>query len=378
VTIEGDAVSAEMARREIETIVNERTSTVNLRLKGIPPELFPFIAGPHNTGLEDFHRDGKIEIRVPEYDTWSHQPPPQAYAADQPPQFVPDPNFHIQISGDRLAAQAARAQIEALAEKLRKEITLREVAIDRRRHQFIVGEKGGSLHDFVAETGCGIILPPDHHNSEFLTISGPPNKIDDAVARAMELAASMNKENVDLCRLHPTAPSGKIAHAHAVTRYLRECGEIARLERQFSAHIAVPASADELMTWDIFSRQSKDGITARSDITNLILAHPPNRVRHMTVDPFFHQHLQRQVAPKLKEEHGVYLMLPEEAESHQVILVFEAPPDSIATYKLSRQRPSPADIAGFEQALIRAQEQLLKIVGDQQGIVARTAEVPKK
>jgi hypothetical protein len=378
VKIEGDALSAEMARREIDAIVNERTSTVNLRLREIPPELFPHIAGPHNANLKDLHQDGKIEIRIPEYDTWSHQPPPQAQQPDQPPQFVPDPNLHIQISGDRLAAMAARAQLENDVKELRKVIILRQIAIDRRRHQFIVGEKGCSLHDFFADTGCGIILPPDHDDTEFLTISGPPSKIEFGVNKAMDLASSMHKENVDLCRLHPTAPNGVIAHAQALTRYLQQRGEIEKLERQYSAHIVVPTSADTSMTWDVFSKEGKSGIHARSDITNLVLAHPPTRVRHVNVDPFFHRHLHRQVSPKIRDDFGVHLMLPTEEEDHQVVLVFEAPPEASANYQLPRQRPSPADVAEFEKALIQAQEHLLSIIGDQQDIIGKNVEVPPK
>lgn len=56
VHIEGNALTAEMARREIDAIVNERTSTVNLRLKDIPAEFYPFLAGPNNV-----HADRLVE-----------------------------------------------------------------------------------------------------------------------------------------------------------------------------------------------------------------------------------------------------------------------------------------------------------------------------
>lgn len=41
ILIEGDAVAAEMARREIEAIVKERGSNMSFRLKTVPPEFFP-------------------------------------------------------------------------------------------------------------------------------------------------------------------------------------------------------------------------------------------------------------------------------------------------------------------------------------------------
>jgi hypothetical protein len=48
VVIEGNALSAEMARMDILKIADEKTATVSHKLRGIPAEFYPFIAGPHN------------------------------------------------------------------------------------------------------------------------------------------------------------------------------------------------------------------------------------------------------------------------------------------------------------------------------------------
>ena len=77
VLIEGDAVAAEMARREIEAIVKERGSNMSFRLKTIPPEFFPFIAGAHDANLRAIEERTKAQVNVPRYDTWSSQPPPR-------------------------------------------------------------------------------------------------------------------------------------------------------------------------------------------------------------------------------------------------------------------------------------------------------------
>jgi len=97
VTIEGDAVAAEMARREIEAIVNERTSTVNMRLKDIPTEYYPFIAGPRNSRIDALEGGRQLKIDVPQYHTWSDQPPPQKPSSGMP-HFVPSQHSHIRIS----------------------------------------------------------------------------------------------------------------------------------------------------------------------------------------------------------------------------------------------------------------------------------------
>lgn len=381
VLIEGDAVAAEMARREIEAIVNERTSTVNnLRLKDIPAEFFPFISGPRNSRINALEEGRDLRIKVPEYHTWSTQPPPQAPSSKQPPQFVPHPSNHIQISGDRTAAQEARAEIERHVEELRRQITLSQLAIHRGQHQFIVGDRGISLDDLLEETGCAVILPPDSDDTEMLTITGPFDKIDLGIDRVMNLATSMQMSSVDIARQHPNAPMGPQAHARALTRYLQQRQAIEQLERLHDAHIVLPTVEDGPMTWEVYSREGKNTIRARSDIMNLINAHPPTRLRHVEVNPFYHQHLRQKVTQQVRDAHGVHLLFPEEEfeQSPQLILVYEGQADNGADYELPKQRPSPDEVAAYETALRNAQDFIFGMINGQQEIAVRGVEVPSK
>lgn len=377
VLIEGDAVAAEMARREIEAIVKERVSSINLRLKTIPPEFFPFIAGAHDAHLNDIENRTKAQVRVPRYDTWSQQPPPAEAGLGQI-QFAPHSDRHIVISGERSAAQEARAEIERRAEQLRQEITLRQLAINRGQHQFILGEDANALHDFLAETGCAIVLPPKSDDTEFLTITGPPNHIEMGMNRAMDLASSMAVASIDLSRQHPSAPNGPHAHARAVSDYLQQRQVIKELERAHDSRIVLPAPSEGPITWEVYSRDGKNTIRARSDIMGLIQAYPPSRLRTVPVDPFYHSFLRTRSGPQLKTNHGVHLLVPDDLNSENVTLVFEGSAGSEVPSELPRQRPSPAEVATFEKALAEAQESLLKTIGSQQDIVARSASVPNK
>ncbi|KAK5281329.1 hypothetical protein LTR16_006345, partial [Cryomyces antarcticus] len=154
VVIEGDAVTAEMARREIEAIVNERTSTVNMRLKDVPAEYFPFLAGAHNSRINAIQEGRDVRVQIPQYHTWSSQAPPQAPPNRQPAAFAPQAGSSIQISGDRQAAAEARAEIERQVQELQRQLTAEQMSIERGRHQFIVGDKGNAMHDFLEKTGC--------------------------------------------------------------------------------------------------------------------------------------------------------------------------------------------------------------------------------
>ncbi|EDN05381.1 conserved hypothetical protein [Histoplasma mississippiense (nom. inval.)] len=321
VRIEGDAVAAEMARREIESILKERSLNITLRLRNISPELFPFIAGAHNVHLNQLEERTKARIKIPHYDTWSRPPPSEAAAGQV--KFSPDPDKHIQISGERSAAQDARAEIERIAEELHRQITVRQLAINRGQHQFVLGNMNRSLHDFLAQTGCSIVLPPANDDTEFLTIIGPPVQIEFGINRVMDLATSMQMASIDISRQHPAAPSGPHVHARALTSYLMQRQAINKLERQYDAHIVLPPASDGPVTWEVYSRDGKNTIRARSDIINLIQAHPPSKIAPLLIDPYFHSHLRSRVGPQLKDRFGVHLVLPEDPDSSTVVLVYE-------------------------------------------------------
>lgn len=370
-----------MARREIEGIVNERTSTVNLRLRDIPAEFYPFIAGPRNSKINALEGGRQVKIDVPHYHTWTDQPPPQQPPSGMP-LFVPSQNSHIRISGDRLAAQEARAEIDRRVEELRRQITLAQVPIDRGRHQFVLDNGGESLHDLLEETGCAVILPPSSEDTEMLTITGPQDRIDAGMDKVMNLAMSMQMSGVDIARdiarRHPNLSMGPEAHARALTRYLQQRKAIEQLERQYDARIILPPPGNGPSNWEIYSRDGTKGLRARSDIMSMIGAHPPSRLRHVEMDPFFHQHVQRQGARYIRDQFGVHLVAPEElAQSPTVLLVYEGPGEA-QEYQLPKQQPSAGEISDFEGSLAKAQEHILSLIRDQEDIGAADISVPPK
>ena len=378
ISIEGDAVAAEMARQEIENIVKERTSTVNMRLRDVPAELFPFIAGPHNAGTTTLEDGRPIRVHVPHYHTWSDQPPPQQPSAGTLPQFTSSANQHIRISGDREAAQEVKSEIERQVEDLRRRITLSQVRIDRNRHQFIM-ENENSLHDLLQETGCAIIMPPSSNDTEILTITGPPDRIDAGLERVMDLASVMQSSRIDVARQHPNAPMGSQAHAWALSRYLRQRQAVAQLERQHNARIVLPSDEQGSPDWELYFKDGKNGIRARQDIMNLISAHPPHRFKHVEMDPFFHQHVHQHGARQLRDEYGVHLVAPDQVDSTpHLILVYEGPSSEGTLYQAPTQKPSAQEIAQFEQNLQQAQEYLLSLIAGQQDIRATEVDVPSK
>lgn len=372
VVVEGDAASVAYARKLIDGIVGERTSTVNTRLKDIPAEFYPFLAGPHSSGIDALQQGRDIKIQIPHYHTWT-QAPPQPSQARQLPAFVAQPGYPINIAGDRAAAQEARAQIERQVEQLQRQLLAEQIAIERGRHEFIRGQKGAALHDFLAETGCSVIFPPDSEDDEMILVVGPEDKLEEGVNKIMDLASSMSSHTVDFARTHPNAPHGAQAHASYLTRYLQQRQAIQQLEREYSARIVPQGTA-----WQIYSKDGKNGIRARSDVTNLVAGHPPARLSPMNVDPFYHQHLRQSASQQVRDQFGVSVVVPEEYDdADDILLVYEGP-SAAADYELPKSKPSTDQIREFEAALKQAQEHILSLIGAQQDIVSRDVEAPIK
>ncbi|EON68085.1 hypothetical protein W97_07233 [Coniosporium apollinis CBS 100218] len=373
VLIEGDALSAEMARREVEAIVNERTSTVNMRLKEIPAELYPFLAGAHNSDIKKYEPEG-VNIQIPHYHTWTEQAP-NVVARGQPLAFPPQANLPILISGERQAAQKAREEIEANAEKLKRGYVINEVPnIERGRHQFVVGERGGSLHDFLEETGCSVILPPSGDDSETIYVIGPEGSIEGAIAKIDDITSQMSMANVDVARQHGNSH----AHARDLSRYLRQRQAIEELEKMHDASIVLPSSADSTSSWNIYARENKNAMQARKDVMGVISGFPPSRFASVDVDPFYHQRLQQQRAEQIRREHGVHVVFPETHEdSPQLLLVFEQP-GSPSEFELPRKQPSAAEVKEYQAALEEVQKAILAAINGQDQIASRDIEAPPK
>lgn len=377
VLIQGDSVAAEMARREIESIANERSSNVDLKIKGIPAELYSFIAGPHNSRVSALEDGKDLRIRVPDHHTWNEQFPQQSRSSGELPDFNPSGGNPIVISGDRAAAQAVRAEIERQAQELRQQLRLSQLDIQRGQHQFVLGERGASPHDFLAETGCMVFLPPAEQDSETLMIIGPPDKLEKGINKVEDLASSVQMSNVDIAKQHPNAPSGSATHARNLTRYLQQRNEIERLERLHNAHISLPVSEGGPVSWEIYSREGKNTIRARTDIIGIVNGHPPSRLSYFDVEPFYHSHLQNKAFQTLKDQYGVHLVLPGSSESSQVLLVYEGPNGRNPGYELPRGRPADAEVREFQKALQEARNHLLSQFSSDQEIVSRDLPVPK-
>jgi transcription antitermination factor NusA-like protein len=374
VLVEGNTLATKLARREIDSIVKERTSTVNMRLKEIPAEYYPFLAGPHNSLVSNLEQGRDVRVQIPHYTTWGTQAPPQV-PRNQPIPFVPQPQFPIQIAGDREQAQEVQAELLRQVERLRQQLAIEQRSIERGRHQFIVGDRGGSLHDFLEETGCSIILPPNNDDSETIYVVGPPDKIEAGVNKLEDLAASMQMAIVDATREHRGAHAQ--THAHNLTRYLRQRQALQELERLHEASIVAPRDRHGPTAWEIYARNGKNSQKARGDIQSVFASHPPSRFSTVRVDRFYHPFLRQRNAQIVRDEYGVHLVFPEDSDDEDLVLVYEGqtPRDQ---YTIPRGAPSAAEVQAYQKSLQQAQQYIQNLMRNHQNIVSRDIGAPAK
>lgn len=366
IEIEGNPVAVVLARNALETIVSQRTSTVNLKMKDVPAELFPHLAGPRSSRIESLVTDRDVRVKVPHYHTWQSQQP----SGDHATALRPQEGLHIQISGERDAARQLQAELERQVKELQAVLALQQIPIEQARHQFISGDQGDALHDFFEETGCSIVFPPSTEDTEMITIVGPADRLEAGVNKAMDLASNMYMQSVDVARQHPGA------HSQDLARYLRQRQALAQFENQYEAQVVLPQS-ETPEPWQIFARDPKNAMRARTDIVNLVSGHPPARFRNVAVHPFYQRELQNQQMQSVRDQHGIHVVLPDDTDSDQVLLVFEGAA-AADEYTLPRKQPTSTEAAEFEKALGEAEAFLLDLIGAQEDIVSRSVEAPQK
>jgi transcription antitermination factor NusA-like protein len=151
------------------------------------------------------------------------------------------------------------------------------------------------------------------------------------------------------------------------------------LEKMYNVHFNTPFTSEGAQPWELYSRDGKAAIRAQSEIKGLVDSHPPARMSTVPVDPFFHQYLRNTVNPRVHDQYGVHMVVPDSNDADApVLLVYEGPSGPDAPYQVPRQAPSQADIQNFEQGLRQARQHILDIINQQEALTAVSIDVPLK
>lgn len=376
VVVEGNSQQAAHARNIIDRIMGERAGAVTVPVKGIPAEFYPFIAGPNNSYIDAIEQKSGVQIRVPPAQP-SSATPPSLPTSDERPVFTPAEANFIQLAGGRDAVKAAREQLEQRAQELREQLTVEPVHIQPGRHQFIIGERGISMDEFFDETGCTIVIPNDEED-DVVKVIGFEDQAAAGVEKTADLAMGMQCSNVDISRFHRQAPGGAAVHARNVTRYLQQKRELERLGKVYNVHFNTPFSEQGALPWELYARDGKSIVKAQSEIKALVDGHPPARMATVAVDPFYHQHIRKEVAPHVRQNFGVHLVVPEASEPKApVLLVYEGPSDP-ESFEVARSQPAQKDIGEMQKGLKGAQTHIVELLSGMEAVSSNSIEVPVK
>ena len=377
VVVQGNSLQAAHARNLIYQIMGDRAGQVNVPLKGIPAEFYPFIAASKDSLVGNAEQEKGVQIRVP---------PAQAFSATRPavpasserPVFSPAADSFIHLAGEREAVRAAREVIEKKAQELHDQLLVELIHIQQGRHQFIIGERGISMAQFFEDTGCTIVIPNDE-DDEVVQVIGYADQVANGVEKTIDLAMNMQCSNIDISRFHRQAPGGAAAHARNVTRYLQQKRELERLEKDYAVHVNTPFSEAGALPWELYARDGKNAIRAQSEIKALVDGHPPARIATISVDPFYHQYIKKEVSPQVRDSFGVHLVVPEPSEpSAPVLLVYEGSESPATSYQVPRSQPSQKDITEMQKWLQDAQRHILGLMHKQEDVASTSLEVPVK
>ncbi|KAI1843736.1 hypothetical protein JX265_001032 [Neoarthrinium moseri] len=377
VIVEGNAVTAAVARDAIRKIAGDHSASANLKLKSIPAEIYPFIAGPNNSSLSALEAEHGVQVRVPSHEPWAH-PFPQALNGERP-FFAPtnSDNF-ISLAGERAAVTAARAAIEKRAQELQNQLLWEQNTVPFDRHQFVIGERGIPTEEFFAETNCVILFPSDP-TVDLVTVIGLKDDLARGSEKAAELAMNLNTSSYDVSRDHKHAQGGAPVYMRDIARYLRQRKEIERLEKLHQVHISTPITDAMGLPWGLFGREGKNILKAQKEVKSIVGGHPPSRFATVSVDPFFHAYLRTDIKPQVQSDYGVHIVVPEAAESQlPVVLVFEGQSGAEDTYQIPQAAPTAQELSAFKQGLADARKHILDLISKQEEIKVKTLEVPTK
>ncbi|KAK6526036.1 hypothetical protein TWF281_011076 [Arthrobotrys megalospora] len=371
ISLEGDVDAIRMALHEINQIVGQKTSHVNVKLPftTFPGQFFPFLAGPHNANITKMEEGKDLKIRIPIYHT-----------SDSSKEFS-EPPVPIMLSGERSAVQEARAKLEKHAAQLRDEFQSVSINIPKQQHRFLVGDRGKTIGDILLESGCSVVVPPAHIQYNSVLVIGPRDKIGNGVTSVMSKANSMTFDSLDISKAHAVALANDATrqrqHARDLARYFRKIKEIQRIENELDVQILLPKT-DVLydlntgVNFEITGKSAENVRKAKTSVINIVNTHPPSRLSYVDIEPLLHRHIigaKGRNLQKIKDDHSVeVLFADEDDQDSEIVLIYEG----------STGTQAMAEAALASTALQAVTELLQKIASEQADLKTKVLNIPAK
>ncbi|OLL26903.1 Vigilin 1 [Neolecta irregularis DAH-3] len=361
ITVEGDFEGVAIAKAEIDAIVNDKTSHTSIKFTTVAPEFYNLIAGPHRINVQKWEKDWDLKIHIPVSTMAEDGQSPTSIA----------------ISGDKDQVKQAREIIENIYSDLKTTTISAQIHVPKPQHKFIVGEKGNSIQEILAESDCSVIVPPAGSLSDEIFVRGPPAKVGMGISMVMDKANSVSMTTLDILPAHKSRTDNPARHSRDLTRYFLRMKEFHRLETEHQVSIHFPRISDledeniKDCVWEISGKVKQNVDKVRVILRDLVKDYSPHRFAYIDIDSLLHRHIvgrNGRNLQKMNKENFVEIMLATEDESDsEVCLVYVGKP--------GEQLPSVAEIT---RALNTVKELLQKITSEAANLVRQRYTVPVK
>ena len=175
ITVQGNKEGIQTALHEIKIISDEQSKQAFEKIL-VPKIYHPFVQGAGNVNINNMmaqHPGVRINI------------PPLSVQKDE-----------LSIAGEKEGVLAVKATIDQIWKDMEKKCTSISVEVKKTQHRYVIGPKGNSINEILAETGVFVEMPPNTSDSETITLRGPQAKLGLALNKVYEKANSVVNESV--------------------------------------------------------------------------------------------------------------------------------------------------------------------------------------
>jgi len=175
ITVQGNKEGIQTALHEIKIISDEQSKQAFEKIL-VPKIYHPFVQGAGNVNVNNMMAQYPgVRINIP----------PLSVQKDE-----------LSIAGEKEGVMAVKATIEQIWKDMEKKCSSISVEVKKTQHRYVIGPKGNSINEILAETGVFVEMPPNTSDSETITLRGPQVKLGLALNKVYEKANSVVNESV--------------------------------------------------------------------------------------------------------------------------------------------------------------------------------------
>ncbi|EPY50604.1 vigilin [Schizosaccharomyces cryophilus OY26] len=312
VTIEGDFEGVELAKKEVETIINERTSHTTVRINTIPTDLYNLLRGADGSNIAELEEGKDLKVQIP-----------FAYSDNNLPVNP------VVLSGEKSCVRECALFLQGKAEELARTTIPTMIPVPRRQHRFINGEKSTGIQDILRSTGCSVILPPINSDSDIVSVRGPAMNISDGIKMTMERANSTIVDAVNISTVF-TSLKDPFSHANLLARFFIRSKFLSQYENALNVQFHLPKReelqepANKSVIIEISSKAAESVRNARATLTKVISQFPPHKFHNVEIDPLLQRYVigsKGKNLQKLRADHSVELLIGENGENDSNVIL---------------------------------------------------------